>query len=76
MLLILQTGYACAKHGTSYRVRFILLPLLFIVAGMLKEKDLEQAVVCVLANKCDLPNALPIGEITNLLELPSLPKER
>lgn len=43
---------------------------------MLKEDELQNAVLLVLANKQDLPNAVSVAAITEALKLRSLPPTR
>lgn len=40
--------------------------------SMLNEAELRDAVLLVYANKLDLPNARPVAEVTNALELSAL----
>ncbi|KAM9376872.1 ADP-ribosylation factor 4-like [Pholidichthys leucotaenia] len=42
------------------------------LSKMLSEDELKEAVVLVFANKQDLPNALPMGELTTKLSLQTL----
>ena len=43
---------------------------------MLSEQDLRDAVVLILANKQDLPNAMPVAEVTDKLGMHSLRNRR
>lgn len=44
--------------------------------NLLAERELQDAVLLVFANKCDLPNALSTNEITNRFELRSITNRR